>query len=397
LDTKEKTAQELSVSIASSSRIKLGVEDVTKDMEGIQKLMKNGSWRAVLKLVDKCMKKINYPHEKFQLKLCKILALIKTRSIKSASDELDSIGDFESKENSYEKYANLYPKLRGSMVPFSLRVIKAELPYYLKAAVSLDPLYELLSLCRKEISHFSTNEKREKTILFKNIDLADSLSPLPAPSTSFLFSILDSEEVFSRTYEETLSIWIEREIRIIYIIATHLIQEKEFPSAILLLQEILQKNPNDPVLLSSLGRINLQYGNVKSASAFFKQVESLISEKEPLFYMNRGYLALSMDQYTVAIDNFQLALDLDPNNIAACNNKAISLLYTCELGKAITVLEELIKKDPEKNLNETVVFNLCTLYDLKSDSSTEKKRNLMNLVAKFGSDSFDLSVLKLNS
>ncbi len=103
-----------------------------------------------------------------------------------------------------------------------------------------------------------------------------------------------------------------------------------------------------------------------------------------------------MDQYNAAIDHFQGVLDLDPNNLVAANNKAICLLYKCELSRAIAVLEELIRKDPERNLHETVVFNLCTLYDLKSDTSTDKKRGIMNLVAKFGSDSFDLTVLKLN-
>lgn len=81
----------------------------------------------------------------------------------------------------------------------------------------------------------------------------------------------------------------------------------------------------------------------------------------------------------------------------AANNKAICHLYTCDLTKAISFLEEVIRKDPEKNLNETLIFNLCTLYDLKSDNSVDKKKSIMALVAKFAPDSFDFSVLKLTS
>jgi hypothetical protein len=36
----------------------------------------------------------------------------------------------------------------GSMIPFTLLVIRAQLPYLLKASNSLDPLFELLAVCR---------------------------------------------------------------------------------------------------------------------------------------------------------------------------------------------------------------------------------------------------------
>jgi lipoprotein NlpI len=107
-------------------------------------------------------------------------------------------------------------------------------------------------------------------------------------------------------------------------------------------------------------------------------------------------MALAMDQFSIATEHFQAVLEIEPTNFIAANNKAICLLYTCDLTGAINLLEELIRKDPEHNLNETVVFNLCTLFDLKSDNSAEKKKGIMNLVGKFASDSFDFSVFKLN-
>lgn len=103
-----------------------------------------------------------------------------------------------------------------------------------------------------------------------------------------------------------------------------------------------------------------------------------------------------MDQFTAAIDHFQAVLDVEPNNIAAANNKSICLLYISDLSRAVSTLEEIIRKDPEKNLHETLVFNLCTLYDLKSDGNLEKKKFITSLVAKYATDSFDFSVLKLN-
>lgn len=50
---------------------------------------------------------------------------------------------------------------------------------------------------------------------------------------------------------------MERERRVALAIVTRLVQEKEYPLAILLMQDIIQKYPNDTLLLSSLGRIHL--------------------------------------------------------------------------------------------------------------------------------------------
>jgi len=143
----------------------------------------------------------------------------------------------------------------------------------------------------------------------------------------------------------------------------------------------------------------LQMGNTRAAATILKQVEAIIEEPESsvLVHMNRGYLALASDQYTTAINHFQVVLDIEPSNLIASNNKAICLLYTIDLGRAIGTLEELIRIDPQRNLHEVIVFNLCTLYDLKSENSQEKKKSIMSLITRFASDSFDYSCLKIST
>jgi len=113
--------------------------------------------------------------------------------------------------------------------------------------------------------------------------------------------------------------------------------------------------------------------------------------------MNSGLLFLAEDNYGGAIECFSQVLEKDPNNIAAANNRAICFLYKTGLSKAITSLEDVIKKDPQRNLNETLVFNLCTLYDLQSDNSLDKKKILFQLITRCASDDFDISILKLPS
>ncbi len=84
-----------------------------------------------------------------------------------------------------------------------------------------------------------------------------------------------------------------------------------------------------------------------------------------------------------------------PLDISAVNNRAITLLYTSNLNKAIETLEEFIHKNPDANLHETLVFNLCTLYELSSDRAAEKKREIWRLILRHASDCFDASLLKL--
>jgi hypothetical protein len=42
-----------------------------------------------------------------------------------------------------------------------------------------------------------------------------------------------------------------------------------------------------------------------------------------------------------------------------------------------------------------VVSNLCTLYDLESDNSAQKKKGLLAIIAQFASDDFDTSTVKV--
>mmetsp|Transcript_339 Transcript_339/g.770 ORF Transcript_339/g.770 Transcript_339/m.770 type:complete len:150 (+) Transcript_339:377-826(+) len=114
-----------------------------------------------------------------------------------------------------------------------------------------------------------------------------------------------------------------------------------------------------------------------------------------LLLMNRAYLALSAQQFPVAADYFDRVLQVDPDNLVAANNRAVCWLFTCELGRAIQSLEHVVRRDPARNLNNTLVFNLCTLYDLRSENSVRDKKYLMQLAARYGSDAFDPSVLKL--
>jgi hypothetical protein len=93
------------------------------------------------------------------------------------------------------------------MVPFMLRIIKSELPFFLKTVTGipgLDPLYELLNVCRKEIANLRIHEKKYAGILQMRPVLIDSLSPLQGPSSPF-YSLASQQQSLFQFFSEELA------------------------------------------------------------------------------------------------------------------------------------------------------------------------------------------------
>lgn len=55
--------------------------------------------------------------------------------------------------------------------------------------------------------------------------------------------------------------------------------------------------------------------------------------------------------------------------VDATNNVALGALSHCHVDRAVAVLEAAVKADPVKYMSDAVVFNLCTLYDLRYDNA----------------------------
>lgn len=80
------------------------------------------------------------------------------------------------------------------------------------------------------------------------------------------------------------------------------------------------------------------------------------------------------------------------------NNMALCALYTCHLPQALQLLESLVREDVTAHLTDRIALNLCTLYELASDSavSARKKRVLQLIASRFllhdiGTESFRVS------
>jgi hypothetical protein len=91
---------------------------------------------------------------------------------------------------------------------------------------------------------------------------------------------------------------------------------------------------------------------------------------------------------------FEAVLAEAPGDAIAANNAAICHMYACDLASAVALLEGALRGQPRQLLRETLLLNLCSMYDLSSSTaSTESKRRLTAWAAG-GPDDFDLSIFR---
>lgn len=60
---------------------------------------------------------------------------------------------------------------------------------------------------------------------------------------------------------------------------------------------------------------------------------------------------------------------------------AVCFLYTGRMHESIKLYEQAINLDPKKSINEALLLNCSTLYELESNESKKKKIDLLKLVS----------------
>lgn len=152
------------------------LNDLCYELSSLQDLASRGSWRSILDKVSRARKLslLTKPHEHLTYLTYNALALTKLRRIADALAELDSLDeDLDSPNYRYEYYPEQYPNRSGSMVPFGLRWLHAELPAKLgKRNETLDRFYMLLHFVRKKLADKSSNNS---SAYFNNLFLVPKL------------------------------------------------------------------------------------------------------------------------------------------------------------------------------------------------------------------------------
>ncbi|XP_058096690.1 uncharacterized protein LOC131242206 [Magnolia sinica] len=324
------------------------------DLATLQDLASRGSWLALLDKLSDATATLQ-PHEHLIYLSFNALALFKLRRFSDASRLLIDL-DLEDSDaepdprHRFESYPNLYPNRSGSMLPFALRWLYADLPHRLgNRSESLDRLYRLLAFIRR---------RKLATEAFQN------------------------------------SVWDKREMFVVNSIVSNHLAYKEFSVCLCLLQDQLRSKPSDPVLLSKAAYIYMQIGDLEEAKSVFTRIEGLAvegKEFQNLVNRNRALVYLVGKDYVSAVREYEECIERDPADVVAFNNKALCLMYLRDLSDSIKVLEGALERVPTAALNETVVVNLCSMYELAFVNHSEIKKTLSNWIARVAPDDFNSS------
>ncbi|XP_062130560.1 trafficking protein particle complex subunit 12 [Drosophila sulfurigaster albostrigata] len=343
----------------------LGVENVTQDERGIRTLINAGCFRAAVNLTGRLLtiygqgygragQPAKHSPHSLQLWFTRLALLAKLDEYDLLQAEAEPFGQLNGPDVFYEFYPEMYNGKQGSIACFSFRLLLAELPIYLgKPHLALDQLSEL---------HVISNEIKQHYEGLKQATAAE--------------------------------FWQRRAERVLQSIINCALMMKKFSmiddimGGMLLSRSSLSKEEQRS-LYSAWGRIYLQIGDIFGAEQKFavsRRLREINSTPDLRDLVDKGLIAVAKNDFPEAYLIFQKALHLDSGNTMILNNMGVCLLYAGKLKDAINLYERAINLNPQKSLNESLLVNLSTLYELESNNSKAKKLNLLRLINRFKPD-----------
>lgn len=303
-------------------------------IEALNNFLQHQSWRSAVDWTTKHL--ASNPHD-YHIWFLRFACLMKLGLFQTIEQELETFGNL-----------NTYVKL-----PFPLRLLHAELPIYMDASrhhEGLDRLFRLLMMIN--------------TIL--------SLLP-----------------------KDQSQLWHKRRLRVLYSICNCYVLMKRIDLIISILENQIIKNETveqqiDLYLL--IARILLQIGDETNAQRAYQRALALLPSPEPLpkeFVFTKQLFALFRNDFTT---------DAFPSNThpVSMNNQCVLLLYLSKMKESLDTYETLIRSSTD-NIHESIIYNMCTIYELESSRFGEKKTALVDYIRHYVGDGFNLKALKLQT
>ncbi|XP_022133008.1 trafficking protein particle complex subunit 12 [Momordica charantia] len=344
------------------------LNNLAHELSSLQDHASRGSWRSITDKVSRArsLSLLQKPHDHLTYLSFNVLALVKLRRFVEALAELDSLEDLDSSQYRYESYPSVYPNRTGSMVPFSLRWLHALLPIKMgERQEGLDRFYELLD---------------------------------------FVQSKLEDKE--TKRLDASVNLWKKREVFVTNCIIGYHLSNKEFSVCLSLIDNLLSRDFSDPALISKLGYIQMHVGDIDGAKRSFNRIEEMVKEGKSsgslseveiknLVNRNKALVFMVGKDYLSAVREYEECIERDHTDVVAINNKALCLMYLRDLADSIKVLENALERVPTVALNETVIVNLCSMYELAYVNHSDIKRTLNSWIARVAPDDFDSSSTRI--
>ncbi|XP_043726609.1 trafficking protein particle complex subunit 12 isoform X1 [Cervus elaphus] len=399
---------------AAAKRQVLTASSVEQSLVGLKQLISCKNWRAAVDLCGRLLTAhgqgygksglpTSHTADSLQLWFVRLALLVKLGLFQNAEMEFEPFGSLDQPDLYYEYYPHVYPGRRGSMVPFSMRILHAELQQYLgNPQEALDRLHRVKAVCSKILANLEQGLAEDGTmssIAQENRQGQGRRDGGLRPSVAGLLAV--SPRAHPLSPAASVQLWRSRLGRVMCSMANCLLLMKDYVLAVDAYRAVTQFHPEqEPQVLSCIGRISLQIGDIKTAEKYFQDVEKVAQKLDGLqgktmVLMNRAFLHLGQNNFAEAHRFFTEILRVDPSNAVANNNAAVCLLYLGRLKDSLRQLEAMAQRDPRQYLHESVLFNLTTMYELESSRSLQKKQALLEAVASKEGDCFNTQCLKL--
>ncbi|XP_025409865.1 trafficking protein particle complex subunit 12 [Sipha flava] len=363
-------------------------EEVTQDERGLKLLIEDGNYSEALNLTTRLLAmygqgpgQMGYAskHTKHSLQLwfTRFSLLVKICAWKIASKEALAWDDLDHPDLYMQWYKELYGNKYGSLVPFGFRLLLAELPQYVTPSTNVyKKLFEVLIGVRK---------------IIKNLD-----NGLAEDGRNVELTVQDRNT--------TKVLWYTREARVIHSCINCALNQKDFKLAIQLLKDLIETprlkytTDHSRSLLSAMGRIFLQVGDLKAHGYFLKssrlkpQIQETNSENKADYreLIDAALLAIAQNNYKEAYKHFENAYVLNSNNVMVLNNMATCLFYEGQLNNAISLLEDAIQRYPDLALNESLLSNICCFYQFQNSASNKQRLLKYHIISKYKNSVSDL-------
>uniref|UniRef100_A0A8C3WAU5 Trafficking protein particle complex subunit 12 n=1 Tax=Catagonus wagneri TaxID=51154 RepID=A0A8C3WAU5_9CETA len=370
---------------AAAKRQVLNANSVEQSFVGLKQLISCKNWRAAVDLCGRLLTAhgqgygksglpTSHTADSLQLWFVRLALLVKLGLFQNAETEFEPFGDLDRPDLYYEYYPHVHPGRRGSMVPFSMRILHAELQQYLgNPQESLDRLHRVKAVCSKILANLEQGLAEDGGV----------------------------SSMAQENRQASVQLWRARMGRVTCSVANCLLLMKDYVLAVDAYHAVVRYLPEqEPQVLSCIGRIFLQIGDIKTAEKYFQDVEKVTQRSDGpqgkiMVLMNRAFLHLGQNNFAEAHRFFTEVLRIEPTNAVANNNAAVCLLYLGKLKDSLRQLEAMAQQDPRHCLHESVLFNLATMYELESSRSLQKKQALLEAVASKEGDCFNTQCLKL--
>ena len=133
----------------------------------------------------------------------------------------------------------------------------------------------------------------------------------------------------------------------------------ELKDALDLADEAIKNSPSDPNFYYSRGIINLERGKYVKASEDFDQDLSLGDKNEFRNFLYRGVAKLNLQEYDEALEDLNMAVDLDSKSASAYHTRGRIYYEKREYEDAIKDFETSLNFNPQ---NEVAYYNLGMTY-----------------------------------